>query len=183
MTSKSLKNGIKVEHEHRDLYLKLKAMLEKQGVEMPISETEFYATIARVHLKEEKDYYDLLMKYVEKKEKGGWIQNAIKHKGALRKTAMQQGLIKEGENLSLSDLKKLEAQGGTTAKRANLARTLRKFEQGGTLNPQLTEQEYTVQFIKDGNRSQQKFVVTSYSEAIAKCKFFNGNNIEILNEK
>ena len=61
------------------------------------------------------------------KVKGKWIQDAIKHKGALRKTAKKQGLIKGDEKLSMTDIKKLEKEGGKTAKRAYLAETLKKM--------------------------------------------------------
>lgn len=62
--------------------------------------------------------------------KGGdkWIQEAVKHKGALRRTAKREGLIKGDEKLSMTDLKKLEKKGGKTAKRAHLAETLKKLK-------------------------------------------------------
>jgi len=64
--------------------------------------------------------------------KGGevkyWIKDAIKHKGALRKTAKKEGLIKGKEKLSMTDLKKLEKEGGKTSKRAHLAETLKKIK-------------------------------------------------------
>jgi hypothetical protein len=63
--------GIEVEKEHRDLYLRLKKRLAKEGMRMPISETEFYTAIAKRHLKEDEDYYKLLLKYVEKKKMAG----------------------------------------------------------------------------------------------------------------
>lgn len=56
-----------------------------------------------------------------------WIQHAIKKKGALRKTAKEEGLLKEGQTLSSSDLEQLAAKGGKTAKRARLAMTLGKM--------------------------------------------------------
>lgn len=62
----ALKKGISVEKEHKDLYNELKKRLKEQGVIMPITEEQFYAKIAKAHLKERKDYYDLLEKYVEK---------------------------------------------------------------------------------------------------------------------
>jgi hypothetical protein len=65
--------------------------------------------------------------------KKNWIQDAIKHKGALRKKAAKEGLIKGDEKLSMTDLKKLEKEGGKTAKQASLAKTLRKFEIGGVI--------------------------------------------------
>ena len=66
--------------------------------------------------------------------KNKWIQSALSsgHPGALRKTAMRKGLLKgKDDKLSKTDLKKLKAMGGKTAKRARLAETLSKFEKGG----------------------------------------------------
>jgi hypothetical protein len=60
-----------------------------------------------------------------------WIQEALAggKKGALRKTAMKEGLLSnEDDTLSKSDLKKLQKMGGKTAKRAHLAETLKKFD-------------------------------------------------------
>lgn len=72
------------------------------------------------------------------KRKGGrvkWIQRALsggKNKGALRRTAMRKGLLRnKNEKLSMTDLKKLEKMGGKIAKRAVFAKTLRSFEEGG----------------------------------------------------
>ena len=62
-----------------------------------------------------------------------WIQEATKHKGALRKKAAKQGLIKGDEKLSMADLNKLEKEGGKTAKQASLAKTLRTFADGGVI--------------------------------------------------
>jgi hypothetical protein len=72
----------------------------------------------------------------EEMSKGGkvkrkrWIQDALSgdHKGALREIAKRKHLLKGDENLSLTDLHKLEKMGGKTAKRAHLAETLRKFK-------------------------------------------------------
>ena len=56
-----------------------------------------------------------------------WIQNAIKNKGSLRKTAG----VKKGETIPLAKLNKLtNSKNKTTAKRANLAKTLRNFKKG-----------------------------------------------------
>jgi hypothetical protein len=53
-----------------------------------------------------------------------WIQKAIKHKGALRKTLH----VKEGEDIPASKLKKAEhSKNPTTRKRAHLAETLGKL--------------------------------------------------------
>jgi hypothetical protein len=62
--------------------------------------------------------------------KGGdkWIQEAVKNKGALRRTAKREGLIKGDEKLSMTDIKKLEKKGGKTSKRAHLAETLKNLK-------------------------------------------------------
>lgn len=57
-----------------------------------------------------------------------WIQKAIKKPGALRAEAKKQGLIKGDEKLSKADLDKLEKEGGKTAQRARLAKTLKKLD-------------------------------------------------------
>ena len=50
-----------------------------------------------------------------------WIQNAIKHPGALRKTLK----VKKGEKIPAAKLEKAtQSKNTTTAKRANLAKTL-----------------------------------------------------------
>lgn len=57
-------------------------------------------------------------------EKKKWIQDAIKHKGALRKTLK----VKEGEKIPEAKLKKAEhSKNPKTAKRAHLAETLKKM--------------------------------------------------------
>lgn len=61
-----------------------------------------------------------------------WIQGAIKHPGALRRTAAKMGLVKKHQKLSNKDLQKLESKakksGNTTlARRVNLAKTLKKM--------------------------------------------------------
>jgi hypothetical protein len=66
------------------------------------------------------------------KVKKKWIQDALGgDEGSLRRTAKRKGLLKGDENLSMTDLKKLQKMGGKTGKRAHLAETLRKFEDGG----------------------------------------------------
>lgn len=53
-----------------------------------------------------------------------WIQGAIKHPGALRKSLH----VKEGQKIPESKLKKAEhSKDPTTRKRANLAETLKKM--------------------------------------------------------
>ena len=57
-----------------------------------------------------------------------WIQGAIKHPGALTKTAKKKGLVKKGEKLSSSDLSELKkSKNYKTKRRAILAQTLRKM--------------------------------------------------------
>lgn len=59
---------------------------------------------------------------MEKKKK--WIQGAIKHPGALRKSLH----VKEGEKIPASKLKKAEhSKNPTLARRAHLAETLKKM--------------------------------------------------------
>ena len=59
---------------------------------------------------------------------GNWIKGAIKHPGALKATAKRKGMIKGDQSLSQADLNKLaKSKNPTTAKRANLAKTLKGF--------------------------------------------------------
>jgi len=55
-----------------------------------------------------------------------WIQKAIKHKGALRKSLG----IKKGQKIPKKKLKKAAKKKGTLGKRARLAITLSKFKRG-----------------------------------------------------
>lgn len=59
-----------------------------------------------------------------------WIQKAIKKEGALRKTMK----TKEGKTIPVSKLKKAAEKGGKTGKRARLALTLRKLNEGGVVS-------------------------------------------------
>ncbi len=57
-------------------------------------------------------------------EKKHWIQGAIKHPGALRKTLG----VKKGKKIPASKLEKAEhSKNPTTRKRAHLAETLKKM--------------------------------------------------------
>jgi hypothetical protein len=56
-------------------------------------------------------------------EKKKWIQGAIKHPGALHK---QLG-VPEGKKIPTKKLDAAAKKGGTLGKRANLAKTLKKF--------------------------------------------------------
>lgn len=89
---------------------------------------------------ESGEYMELVADYdfIDEYAKGGkvkskkWIQDALGgDEGSLRRTAKRKGLLKGDENLSMTDLKKLQKMGGKTAKRAHLAETLRKFDDGG----------------------------------------------------
>lgn len=60
----------------------------------------------------------------EKRKK--WIQEAIKHPGALRKTLG----AKKGEPIPQGKLEAAAEKGGKTGKRARLAMTLRKMHKG-----------------------------------------------------
>ena len=64
----------------------------------------------------------------------------------MRRTALRKGLLRnEDEKLSMTDLHKLEKVGGKTARRAYLAETLRKFDNGGGVEKNNFEE-------KDGNK-------------------------------
>lgn len=56
--------------------------------------------------------------------KKNWIAGAIKKKGSLRKTLG----AKKGKNIPVAKIKKAAKGKGKTAKRANLALTLRKLK-------------------------------------------------------
>lgn len=56
--------------------------------------------------------------------KKNWIAGAIKKKGSLRKTLG----AKKGKNIPVAKIKKAAQGKGKTAKRANLALTLRKLK-------------------------------------------------------
>jgi hypothetical protein len=78
------------------------------------------------------NYDEFMRDYGNEFKNGGqtkWIQEATKNnKGALRRTAKREGLIKGDEKLSMTDIKKLEKMGGKTSKRAHLAETLKKIK-------------------------------------------------------
>ncbi|MGE5679493.1 MAG: hypothetical protein ACM34K_01310, partial [Bacillota bacterium] len=65
--SPKLDEGAKVESEHEDLYNELKRRLEDDGSEMPMSREAFFKFIARQHIEENPDYYELLKRFVENK--------------------------------------------------------------------------------------------------------------------
>jgi len=62
MDNKQLTMGKEVEKEHGDAYLLIQKKLGEKGVEMPISEDQFYEIIAAAHLNELPDYYTRLKK-------------------------------------------------------------------------------------------------------------------------
>jgi len=55
-----------------------------------------------------------------------WIAGAIKHPGALRKTAG----VKEGKNIPKKKLASMAKKRGVTGRRARLAQTLAKLRKG-----------------------------------------------------
>ena len=61
-----------------------------------------------------------------RKKKKNWIQNSIKHPGALRRTAGVKGNAK----IPSGKLNQLAHRSGTTGRRARLAETLRSFHKG-----------------------------------------------------
>lgn len=61
-----LEIGRKVEKEHTNVYDMLEDFLKKHDLEMPISRKEFFELIAKAHISEVRNYYDKLMKHVEK---------------------------------------------------------------------------------------------------------------------
>jgi hypothetical protein len=63
--SEQLKKGIEVEKEHKDLLDIFKDYLKEKDIEMPMTDENFYASIANAHIKENEKYYD----YLEKMEK------------------------------------------------------------------------------------------------------------------
>lgn len=76
---------------------------------------------------DDSDQYIKMAKGGKVKKK--WIQDALGgDTGSLRRTAKRKGLLRGDENLSMTDLKKLQKMGGKTGKRAHLAETLRKFD-------------------------------------------------------
>ena len=133
-----LLNGLKSapnEDVFDEISNKIHAISDNEG----LSEKE-YEEWDKLRSEENKKRID---KYFKKAATGGklkskkkpkkWIQDALSgdHKGALRETAKRKGLLRGDENLSKTDLKKLEKMGGKTAKRAYMAETLSKFEDGG----------------------------------------------------
>jgi rubrerythrin len=61
-----LEKGIEIEKEHTDVYKILEDFLKEHDLKMPLTRKEFFETIAKAHIDEVRDYYDKLIKYVEK---------------------------------------------------------------------------------------------------------------------
>jgi rubrerythrin len=61
-----LEKGIEVEKEHTDVYELMEDFLKKHDLKMPLTRKEFFEMVAKAHIKEVKDYYDKLIKHVEK---------------------------------------------------------------------------------------------------------------------
>jgi hypothetical protein len=101
------------------------------------SEAEIFLREYKAKNPDSKLFIDSITSDFSTMAKGGktkekWIQDALAgKKGVLRATAKKKGLLRGDENLSKTDLKKLQKVGGKTAKRAHLAETLSKFKKGG----------------------------------------------------
>ena len=67
---------------------------------------------------------DKMPKKSRKLKKGGWIQDAIKKPGALRKSLG----VKKGKDIPASKLNKAAKKKGKMGQRARLAKTLRGFK-------------------------------------------------------
>jgi hypothetical protein len=72
---KQIAMGIKVEHEHKDVYDYFKDIFKKHNIEMPLTLDEFSERIAKAHIMEaskwkNKDYYNELNKMEEKMKSG-----------------------------------------------------------------------------------------------------------------
>ena len=101
-----------------------------------------------------------------------WIKKALsggKNKGSLRKTAMRKGLLRnDNENLSMTDLHKLQKMGGKTAKRAYFAETLRKFNNGGGIGEKHKELKSIINNAKaQAKRDGYDYVVYENKNGIA----------------
>ena len=62
-----LSEGIEVEKEHKDLVQKIRSQLKKYGT-IKLTDKQIYEIIAKAHIKEKPNYYELLKKYVESEE-------------------------------------------------------------------------------------------------------------------
>lgn len=123
---------------------------------------------------EEKDYVNSGRPMDKLFSKGGkfWIQDAIKNKGALRKTAKAKGLLRnDKEKLSVTDLHKLEKMGGKTAKRAHLAETLKKMDGGGKIPSDTSTLSLYFKDVNEKNNNDQDQVI------VRKLKDNSGINI------
>ena len=116
-------------------------------------------------------------------EKKNWIQDAVKHKGALRKEAKREHLIKGDEKLSNADLHKLEKMGGKTAQRAHFAETLRNFKKGGVTPVDMLEAR---QFFGDAEWSKlsrkDKVNSAKYLKRTGKIGYKKGGKLPELEE-
>ena len=65
LKSTQLKTGVKIEKEHKDLIAKIRKDIAKDG-KLDMSDEQVYKIIAKGHIKEDKNYYTKLLKYIEK---------------------------------------------------------------------------------------------------------------------
>lgn len=72
-----------------------------------------------------------------------WIQDAVKHPGALRETAKRMGLIEGGQKLTAAAITKLaQSDNPKTAARARLAETFRKMRKHKVIPNHSLDKEY-----------------------------------------
>lgn len=62
-----LSEGTKLESEHKDLVDKIRKQVKKYGT-IKLTDKQIFEIIAKMHIKENPDYYKLLKKYVESDE-------------------------------------------------------------------------------------------------------------------
>jgi len=179
--SLSLNQRINFLNEHKP-FIKREYRKESKNTTIDIDKwaTTIYSDLPNA-IKQSLYLFDYFKDYA----KGGnikskkWIQRALsggKNKGALRRTAMRKGLLRnEDENLSMTDLHKLEKMGGKTSKRAHLAETLRTFADGG----ELTEKEHD---LKSKIEAILEKVVPNFYRRVWTYKnyFGEGKNLGIL---
>src|SRR3990167_10186564 len=68
ISDEELKKGVETEKEHLDLYNKIHDYLKTKKITMPLSKKQFFEYIAKAHLNEISNYYELLDE-MEKKAK------------------------------------------------------------------------------------------------------------------
>lgn len=65
---KEIELGLQEEKEHKDLYDIVKKCADENEIEMPVSEDDFFLTIVKAHLRENPNYYSILIDAMKPKE-------------------------------------------------------------------------------------------------------------------